>query len=109
MVNILGKLTLTFKQVDIKTFKELLEFLKVDSMNIQIEKPMLYFDDFILNYDVRTVIGKNGEIAKLTTKEIEVLYMLATHKGRVFTKEQIYKLVWNYDNIPDSKNLTLVY
>ena len=49
---------------------------------------MLYFDDFILNYDVRTVIGKNGEIVKSTTKEIEVLYMLATHKGREFTKEQ---------------------
>ncbi|HEL4856431.1 TPA: winged helix-turn-helix domain-containing protein, partial [Clostridioides difficile] len=26
------------------------------------------------------------------------LYFLSSHKGQVFTKEQIYEKVWGYDN-----------
>ena len=42
----------------------------------------------------------------LTSKEFDLLYFLYSHKGQVFTKEQLYENVWGYDYFPDAKNLT---
>ncbi len=36
-----------------------------------------------------------GEQVELTAKEFEILRLLAQHPGRVYTKAQIYKLVWD--------------
>lgn len=34
------------------------------------------------------------------------MYFLYSHRGQVFSKEQLYENVWGYDNISDSSNLT---
>lgn len=44
----------------------------------------------------RTVI-MNGRVVNLTTREFDVLYLLASYPGTVFTKGQIYKHIWNED------------
>lgn len=41
----------------------------------------------------RSVITGNTEVT-LTNREFEILYLLASSPGRVFSKEQIYDLVW---------------
>lgn len=41
----------------------------------------------------RTVLAKDIEI-QLTNIEFEILYLLASNPGRVFSKEQIYDIVW---------------
>ncbi|MDH4139210.1 MAG: response regulator transcription factor [Coriobacteriia bacterium] len=38
-----------------------------------------------------------GEPVELTAKEFEILRLLASHPGRVYTKAQIYQLVWEED------------
>lgn len=59
-----------------------------------------------VDYFTRTVTNENGNIIHLTAKEFDLLYFLSSHKGQVFTKEQIYEKVWGYDNAPDASNLS---
>ncbi|AJK89738.1 MAG: response regulator transcription factor [Lysinibacillus fusiformis] len=39
-------------------------------------------------------INKNGQEVKLTSKEFAILKLFVTNRNRVFTKEQIYQLIW---------------
>ena len=41
----------------------------------------------------RSVIIENKEVI-LTNREFEILYLLARNPGRVFSKEQIYDIIW---------------
>lgn len=61
---------------------------------------------FYLNLYTRTFVNENGKSVYLTAKEFDLLYFLSSHKGQVFTKEQIYEKVWGYDNAPDASNLS---
>lgn len=60
-----------------------------------------------LNKECYTACIDNEQI-DFTTKEFEVLYLLASKPGQVFTKEQIYQNVWGYDGICDD-NSVIVY
>ena len=59
-----------------------------------------------INPYTRIVIDREGSKINLTAKEFDLLYFLSSHKGQVFTKEQIYENVWGYDNAPDTSNLS---
>lgn len=54
----------------------------------------------------RTFINNVGQEIYLTAKEFDLFYFLLSHKGQVFTKEQLYENVWGYDFVPDAKNLS---
>ena len=73
-------------------------------------KPVTLTDDrkntFIINPYNRTFLNMNGNLIYLTAKEFDLLYFLYSHKGQVFTKEQLYEKVWGYEDIADGKNLT---
>ncbi len=68
-----------------------------DSINIKIK-------DIVLDSEKYVVI-KKGVIIDLTMKEFEVLKLLATHAGQVFTREQILKNVWGYDYYGDLRSV----
>ncbi len=51
------------------------------------------------NYDVRV----DGQALTFTPKEVEILYLLASHPGRVFDREQILSNVWGYDFFGDTR------
>ena len=59
-----------------------------------------------IDYFTRTVTDDKGNKIHLTAKEFALLYFLFSHKGHVFTKEQIYEKIWGYDNAPDASNLS---
>ena len=40
------------------------------------------------------MVKKNNQEVELTYTEFEILYLLSSSPGRVFSKEQIYDLVW---------------
>ena len=42
-------------------------------------------------------VSLNGSILTLTFKEYELLKFLATHPGKVFTRDAILNKVWGYD------------
>ncbi|ENQ3078038.1 response regulator transcription factor [Bacillus sp. WLY-B-L8] len=46
-------------------------------------------------------VQKNDEAIKLTSKEFELLKLFATNPNRVFTKAQIYSLIWNEEYYGD--------
>ena len=52
----------------------------------------------------RKVLMKGSEIS-LTPKEFDILYFLAQNRGEVFTKEQIYRAVWEEDYLMDDSNI----
>jgi len=58
----------------------------------------------LINARARKVLRDNVEIL-LTPTEFDILYFLARNKGEVFTKEQIYKAVWEEDYFMDDSNI----
>lgn len=68
------------------------------------EEDDLTFDGLTINAAYRTVYVDNKEI-HLTAKEFELLYYLAVHHEKVFTKEQIYTHVWNNEYAFDDSNI----
>lgn len=54
----------------------------------------LQYRDIMIDVEQRDVI-RNDKKIKLTYTEFEILLLLAKNPGRVFSKEQIYNIVWN--------------
>ena len=50
-------------------------------------------------------VAVNDTMVELTGKEFDLLFFLATNKGRVFTKKQIYTHVWEEDYAFDDSNI----
>ena len=94
-----------FSENEEKIFQQTVEWLSSKLNNspklIKTSKTKFY-----LNLYTRTFVNENGKSVYLTAKEFDLLYFLSSHKGQVFTKEQIYEKVWGYDNAPDASNLS---
>lgn len=59
-----------------------------------------------LQLDAQTYkVISSGISVELTGKEFDLLYFLATHKNRIFTKKQIYNEVWNDEYAFDDSNI----
>ena len=65
---------------------------------------ILTFKGIIIDKEARTV-QVEGKLIDLTGKEFDLLAFLATNKGRVFTKKQIYTQVWKDDYAFDDSNI----
>ena len=61
--------------------------------NMLQETKNIHIGELIVDLSKRSVITGNTEVT-LTNREFEILYLLASSPGRVFSKEQIYDLVW---------------
>lgn len=57
---------------------------------------MISYNGLTIDLKSYTVTLK-GESVICTPKEIEILYMLASNPGQVFTREQLLSRVWGYD------------
>ena len=53
------------------------------------------------NYQVKAC----GEVILCTPKEVEILHMLTSHAGQVFSREQILSHVWGYDFFGDTRTV----
>lgn len=56
-------------------------------------KPELQHKGIVIDLERREVIRKDEKV-ELTYTEFEILQLLAQNTGRVFSKEQIYDVVW---------------
>ncbi len=63
---------------------------------------MLVFPMLEIDTDAR-IVKLNGEPVDLTLKEFEILVLMATHPGKVFTREQLLDKVWGYDYIGETR------
>lgn len=65
---------------------------------------ILNFKQMVIDRENRSVCI-NGEPIDLTGKEFDLLVFLASNKGHVFTKKQIYTHVWEDDYAFDDSNI----
>lgn len=71
----------------------LLGALEDTEVAIGVHSDELLIGDLEIHPRSRKVLMKGSEIS-LTPKEFDILYFLAKNRGEVFTKEQIYRAVW---------------
>ncbi|MDY2986507.1 MAG: response regulator transcription factor, partial [Peptoniphilus sp.] len=68
------------------------------------QSDILTIDGMQIDKENRTVKISDNNI-ELTNKEFDLLYFLASNKGRIFTKKQIYTNVWEEDYLFDDSNI----
>ncbi len=68
------------------------------------EAAVMLLKDMVIDKVNRTVIVRNLPV-ELTGKEFDLLVFLASNKGRVFTKKQIYTQVWAEEYAFDDSNI----
>lgn len=61
-------------------------------------------DDFSINTLGRKV-SMQGKDVNLTAKEFDLLYLLATNAGKVFSREQLLELIWGYEYYGDLRTV----
>ena len=65
---------------------------------------LLTYPDFSINQITREVVVHDTEV-KLTTKEFDLLLILAKNPNRIFTRDQLLNSVWEYDYCGDSRTV----
>ncbi len=61
-------------------------------------------EDFTINTLGRKVSVRNKEI-NLTAKEFDLLLLLATNPGKVFTREELLEIIWGYEYFGDLRTV----
>jgi len=68
--------------------------------------PSVTFGDVELDADAREV-RKSGRPLRLTLKEFDLLWFLASHPRRVFSRDQLMESVWGYTSSLDTGTVTV--
>jgi two-component system alkaline phosphatase synthesis response regulator PhoP len=68
------------------------------------EKDNLVFDDISINL-VKHEVRKKGEIVDLKPKEFDLLKLLSTNVGKVFTRDFLLEQLWGYDYLGDTRTV----
>lgn len=71
---------------------------------IQKQQNTIVLKNMVINVDTKSVQIEDRQI-ELTGKEFDLLFFLASHKGMVFTKKQIFKQVWEDEYAFDDSNI----
>jgi DNA-binding response OmpR family regulator len=66
----------------------------------------LQFDDVEIDAETREV-RKSGERLKLTLKEFDLLWFLAAHPRRVYSRDQLMDEIWGYRSELDTGTVTV--
>lgn len=61
---------------------------------------LLLDDQFMIDYTTHQVTN-SGEVIPLTPKEYEIIELLSTHPGQLFSKERIFDHIWKMDSNAD--------
>ena len=70
----------------------------------EVEEKIVSYDKITVNL-TNYVLVINGESLDIPPKELELLYYLASHPNRVFTREQLLEDVWGFDYYGDSRTV----
>lgn len=68
------------------------------------EKNIIHYPGLEINltdYDVKI----NGKTVNLTKKEIEILWLLASNPGKVYSRDNLLNSVWGYEYFGDSRTV----
>ena len=68
------------------------------------EKDTLSFPGLTISLE-KYEVHFQGKLVEMPPKELELLYFLAAHQNRVFTREQLLEQVWGFDFFGDSRTV----
>lgn len=68
------------------------------------EEHIVYVRDLEIN-PIEFTVKKQGNYIKLTAKEFEILYFLASNKGRVYSTKTIYEFIWKDDFLENDRTV----
>ena len=71
------------------------------------ESAVIQVKNLAINKEAHQVFV-DGESVKLTPIEFDILYLLATHPGRVFSTDEIFEKVWN-EKVYEANNTVMVH
>ncbi len=77
---------------------------RVNSPSAPLKQVVMKFGDIEIDSEKITVT-KAGELISLVKKEFELLTLLATKPGKVFTRDEIYTNVWGFDVIVGNRTI----
>jgi DNA-binding response OmpR family regulator len=66
----------------------------------------LTFDGLVIDSSSREVT-RDGEPLRLTAREFELLWFMASHPRRVFAREQLMRRIWGYSAAVDTGTVTV--
>jgi two-component system, OmpR family, phosphate regulon response regulator PhoB len=71
-----------------------------------VSEERLSFNGLVIDSATREVT-KNGAALRLTAREFDLLWFVASHPRRVFSREQIMRRVWGYSSALDTGTVTV--
>jgi DNA-binding response OmpR family regulator len=70
----------------------------------QPEEDILKFPNLLINRQ-EYVATSSGNSVQLTAKEMDLLWHMASHPGRVFSREQLLESIWGYEYFGDTRTV----
>ena len=70
----------------------------------QLEEDILKFPNLLINRQ-EYVATSSGNSVQLTAKEMDLLWHMASHPGRVFSREQLLESIWGYEYFGDTRTV----
>ena len=77
-------------------------FRRVGDLNEDLNRNLVSFNNLKIDMD-KYEVTLSGEKIDVTPKECQILYLLSTNEGRVFSREEILDKVWGYDYFGDTR------
>ena len=90
MREVLARIKAVLRRFSEKTGEEDASIIRLPMLEISLE-----------NYQVKAA----GKVIPCTPKEVEILHMLTSNVGQVFSREQILSRVWGYDYFGDTRTV----
>ena len=87
---VLARIKAVLRRFSAKTAEEDSSIIRLPQLEISLE-----------NYQVKVA----GKVIPCTPKEVEILHMLCSNVGQVFSREQILSRVWGYDYFGDTRTV----
>ena len=87
---VLARIKAVLRRFSEKTGEEDSSIIRLPQLEISLE-----------NYQVKVA----GKVIPCTPKEVEILHMLTSNVGQVFSREQILSRVWGYDYFGDTRTV----
>lgn len=79
-------------------------FRRYKATNQKNNDQTIIVDDFIINALGRKV-SLHGQDVNLTAKEFDLLLLLATNPGKVFSREELLEIIWGYEYFGDLRTV----
>ncbi len=81
--------------------------IQIGTADLSKENSEIEVQNLVINKQAH-VVKKDGNPVALTPIEFEILYLLASHKDRVFSTDEIFERVWN-EKVYEVNNTVMVH